>query len=120
MRLIPALTALLVLATLYLVVMERDAVMRFAQGERVALSELNPFAPEPEAQPERAVTEPVAETAAETAVHSPCRYVGFKTCSCRSPSGADCSSEHARTPKISSTANAVFIKLFIFHSSLIV
>lgn len=47
MRLIPALTALLVLGTLYLVVMEREALVRFSQGERVTLAELNPLAPDP-------------------------------------------------------------------------
>ena len=70
MRLIPALTALLVLATLYLVVMERDAVMRFAQGERVALSELNPLAPEPEAAPERPAPDPTTESASAPATES--------------------------------------------------
>lgn len=62
MRLIPVLTALLVMATLYLVVIERDALLRFAQGERVALEDLNPLAPD-RAAPE---TEDPAEAAPET------------------------------------------------------
>jgi multidrug efflux system membrane fusion protein len=71
MRLIPVLTALLVMATLYLVVLEREALLRFAQGETVTLQELNPLAPEPAADavadaepaPEADVTAPAAQAA---------------------------------------------------------
>lgn len=40
MRIVPALSALLVLLSIYLVVLERDALLRFAEGDTSALSEI--------------------------------------------------------------------------------
>jgi multidrug efflux system membrane fusion protein len=77
MRLIPVLTALLVMATLYLVVLERDALLRFAQGETVTLAELNPLAPEPDGAdagpPEEAAA--AAEAAPSPAAPAPTAQV---------------------------------------------